>query len=303
MVVRKNTAQDTKVQEKKKKKKRVPSSDYLDILWRKWWWKNNPFDFEKAVIAKPLTVNWKILKRFADEMRLKFEGLKTSDQCDSFDQECAEFFKKEGLSVVVKNGKATVQKEIISASETSQKLSETKRTFSIPEKNAEKIDNARIALCMATVDAYAEWLKQMKKFKDFTDTRLKMWIFLSLPESEWLVFRHLAEHMKISDKTMYSQQFHHEVEMTRAFIMKKHFTKFTPKVVSSLVEAASKKDFDWKYNTQAMKLFLQYAESWKEWIDLNHDVKWWFSVSFWVQTSPFIKPADAQEEGSEDQSE
>lgn len=292
MVVRKNTAQDT-IWPVKTRKKSKPSKDYLDVISKQWFWKSNPFDFQQAFKAKPLTKFWKLLKQFADELSKKIKDLTTSSELEFFDEELWSFFKKEWFSVLSKKWRRFIT-EKVSASETTQELSETKRTFSIPDQKLKEVENARIALCMATVDAYAEWLKAMKKFKWFTDTRLKMWIFISLPESEWLFFRHLADHMWISDKTMYSQQFHHEVEMVRAFIMKKHFMKHTPKVVNALVSAASETDSDWKYNTQAMKLFLQYAESWKEWINLNHDVKWWFNVSFGVQKSQFINPEDWQ---------
>lgn len=73
----------------------------------------------------------------------------------------------------------------------------------------------------------------------------------------------------------------------------------TPSVVEALAKAASEQWAFWGYNIQAMKLFLQYAENWKEWIDLSHEVKWWFTISFGAEPSPYMNPEDTKEQEQE----
>lgn len=249
-------------------------------------------------------------------MKTKFEELSGIDEMIKFDEEMKAFFDKNGKGIRMYKGKAFVT-DWVSEAETLQKWKwkegSKRQWFSITDETKWKLTNTKLQLCMEVLDAYIEWYRNMRRIRKFHKTRIALWIFLAIPEAIDFGFKDLAKHLKLNWSSLYAQQFHRETEEIRAMTLKKYFQWSTPKVISALVDAASKRDYDWRYNTPAMKLYLQYTEGRNEKMELKHDVEP-IKVEFGsVDASPFMAGAnpkviddddddDDYDEGDEDDS-
>lgn len=113
-------------------------------------------------------------------------------------------------------------------------------------------------------EAWFDMLKNIDDYKDMRIEQLAFAVFLATLPADRGTQKDFSEAWGISETTLSAWKMNPKVRKLRIETMKLAYVDQTPVVLQTLFEAATKTDFNGKYNTPAMKLWLQYVEDYRE---------------------------------------
>lgn len=111
------------------------------------------------------------------------------------------------------------------------------------------------------------WFEMLTKIEDYKDLRIEQLafgIFLASMPKDRGTQGDFAKAWGVSETTLSAWKMNPKIRKLRIDTMKLFYVDKTPVVIDTLYEAATKTDFNGKYNTPAMKLWLQYVEDYRE---------------------------------------